>query len=103
SRALGFARSESAHRANHPDDHAQSGGGRLRAFHPDHARRQDLQPRLDVIRVNPLLTQAAAFAKAIEKAKRGLRPDFEWYPYDTMSALWHVDKLLSPPHRELLA
>ena len=52
--------------------------------------------------MNPLLTQAAAFAKAMEQAKRELRPDFEWYPYDTMSALWHVDKLLTGGNRELL-
>ena len=53
--------------------------------------------------MNPLLTQAAAFGKEIERAKRTLRPDFEWYPYDTLSAVWHLDKLLSPPHRELLS
>jgi tRNA (mo5U34)-methyltransferase len=53
--------------------------------------------------VNPLLSQAVAYKKTIEQAKRALRPDFEWYPYDTLSALWHIDKLLSPEHRDVLA
>lgn len=53
--------------------------------------------------MNPLLSQAAAFARKIAEVKRGLPSDFEWYPYDTMSALWHIDKLLSPEHQDLLA
>jgi len=53
--------------------------------------------------VTPLLNQAAAFGIRLGEAKAALNADFEWYPYDTMSALWHVDKLLGPAHRELLA
>jgi 2-polyprenyl-3-methyl-5-hydroxy-6-metoxy-1,4-benzoquinol methylase len=53
--------------------------------------------------VNPLLSQAAAFGKTIQQAKRALTVDFEWYPYDTISALWHIDKLLAPQHRDVLA
>jgi hypothetical protein len=52
--------------------------------------------------VNPLLTQAAAFGKTIQQAKRALAVDFEWYPYDTLSALWHIDRLLAPEHRAVL-
>jgi SAM-dependent methyltransferase len=52
--------------------------------------------------VNPLLQQAAAFAKCIQQEKRSLSVDFEWYPYDTLSNLWHIDKLLSTPHRDLI-
>jgi tRNA (mo5U34)-methyltransferase len=53
--------------------------------------------------VTPLLTQAAAFGKKLQEAKLALRPDFEWYPYDTLSGLWHLDKLLGPSNRDLLA
>ena len=53
--------------------------------------------------MTPLLSQAVAFKKTIEQAKRGLRPAFEWYPYDTLSALWHLDKLLTAENREVLA
>ena len=53
--------------------------------------------------MTPLLTQAAAFGKKIQQAKLSLKPDFEWYPYDTLSGLWHVDKLLGPANRDLLA
>lgn len=52
--------------------------------------------------MNHLLTQAAAFGKAIESTKRTLRADFEWYPYDTISALWHFDKVLTGDNRNLL-
>lgn len=53
--------------------------------------------------MTPLLTQAAAFGKKIQQAKLSLQPDFEWYPYDTLSGLWHLDKLLGPANRDLLA
>jgi 2-polyprenyl-3-methyl-5-hydroxy-6-metoxy-1,4-benzoquinol methylase len=53
--------------------------------------------------VTPLLTQAAAFGKTIGQAKRALQVDFEWYPYDTLSGLWHLDKLLGSANRDLLA
>jgi 2-polyprenyl-3-methyl-5-hydroxy-6-metoxy-1,4-benzoquinol methylase len=52
--------------------------------------------------MDPLLARGAAFAKKIQQVKRDLRVDFEWYPYDTMSALWHVDKLLTGEGRGLL-
>ncbi|MBS1858365.1 MAG: hypothetical protein JST11_23545 [Acidobacteria bacterium] len=53
--------------------------------------------------MNPLLAQAAAFAKRIQREKLALPVDFEWYPYDTLSNLWHIDRLLSAPHRDLIA
>jgi tRNA (mo5U34)-methyltransferase len=53
--------------------------------------------------VDHLIPKAAAFAKTIQSAKRTLSPDFEWYPYDTLSAFWHLNKLLSAPHRDLLS
>jgi len=49
-----------------------------------------------------MLHQAAAFAERMKAVKRSLRTDFEWYPYDTMSALWHIQKLLTAEHRDLL-
>ncbi|MDE3167618.1 MAG: hypothetical protein KGN36_17585 [Acidobacteriota bacterium] len=53
--------------------------------------------------MSPLLQQAAAFAKRIEREKRALQVDFEWYPYDTLSNLWHIDRLLTGAHRGLIA
>ena len=52
--------------------------------------------------ISELLPRAAEFGKYVSAVKAGLRPEFEWYPYDTLSALWHLDKLLTGPHRGLL-
>jgi tRNA (mo5U34)-methyltransferase len=49
-----------------------------------------------------LLPRGAAFAKTICGVKAGLSTEFEWYPYETMSALWHLEKLLTGDHRGLL-
>src|SRR3954453_18547612 len=53
--------------------------------------------------VTDLLARAAAFARRVSDAKRTLDAGFEWYPYDTLSALWHLDKLLTGERRGLLA
>jgi len=50
-----------------------------------------------------LLRPAAAFAQTLRATRRGLAVDFEWYPYDTLSALWHIEKLLTAPNRNLLS
>jgi len=52
--------------------------------------------------VTPLLNRAAEFAKSLQAIKRSLHPNFEWYPYDTLSGLWHIEKLLSGANRGLL-
>ena len=50
-----------------------------------------------------LLSRASAFKQKIREARRSVpAPDFEWYPHDTMSALWHMDKLLTGANRNLL-
>ena len=50
-----------------------------------------------------LLRPAAAFAQNLRATRRGLAVPFEWYPYDTLSALWHIEKLLTAPNRNLLS
>ena len=38
-----------------------------------------------------LVTEAAHFAERMRRLKQGLGdPGFEWYPYDTMSAVGHL-------------
>jgi tRNA (mo5U34)-methyltransferase len=56
---------------------------------------------LNPVDIADLLPQAAAFAGTLRAARRTLNPAFEWYPYDTLSALWHLDRLLRGPHRRL--
>jgi hypothetical protein len=50
-----------------------------------------------------LVVEARRFEERLRRVKAALGdPGFEWYPYDTLSALGHLDKLLSGPHRGLL-
>ena len=49
-----------------------------------------------------LLSQAAAFAQTVRTARQTLAPGFDWYPHETLSALWHMDKLLTATNRSLL-
>lgn len=51
-----------------------------------------------------LVKEAADFAERIRRAKQclGSDPGFEWYPYDTLSALGHLEKLLTGANRNLL-
>jgi tRNA (mo5U34)-methyltransferase len=53
--------------------------------------------------IGELLPRAGAFAQRVLDAKRTLTAGFEWYPYDTLSALWHLEKLLTGERRGLLA
>ena len=50
-----------------------------------------------------LLKQAGAFGRKLKQARESVRADFEWYPYDTLSSFWHVEKLLTGPNRGLIA
>ena len=53
--------------------------------------------------IGSLVERARQFQGTILQVKRGLgQVDFEWYPYDTLSALAHLDKLLTGGNRFLL-
>ena len=50
-----------------------------------------------------LVKEAARFAERTRRVKQGLGDvGFEWYPYDTLSALGHLEKLLTGANRGLL-
>ena len=50
-----------------------------------------------------LVTEARRFAERVRATKQALGdPGFEWYPYDTLSAFGHLEKLLTGPNRSLL-
>ena len=54
--------------------------------------------------IQALIDSAAAFRRRVAQAKRDLGAvDFEWYPYDTISALNHLNRLLTGPDRALLS
>src|SRR5215471_8647447 len=44
----------------------------------------------------------SAFRRKLEETKRAIPADFDWYPYDTLSGLAHLDRLLTGGHRDLL-
>jgi tRNA (mo5U34)-methyltransferase len=49
-----------------------------------------------------LVKEAKHFAERTRRAKQSLgETGFEWYPYDTMSALGHLEKLLTRANRDL--
>ena len=53
--------------------------------------------------IGSLRQLAAPWAEEIRKAKRRVTPrDFEWYRYDTLSNLEHLDRLLTGSNRRLL-
>jgi tRNA (mo5U34)-methyltransferase len=50
-----------------------------------------------------LVTEARRFGERLRVAKASLGdPGFEWYPYDTLSALGHLEKLLTGENRAFL-
>ena len=50
-----------------------------------------------------LVNEAARFEERMRRLKQSLGdPGFPWYPYDTMSALGHLEKLLTGANRSLL-
>ena len=50
-----------------------------------------------------LVKEAARFAERTRRTKQSLgNVGFEWYPYDTLSALGHLEKLLTGANRALL-
>jgi len=55
------------------------------------------------VEIAALVTEAARFAERMRALKASLGdPGFEWYPYDTMSAVGHLEKLLTGDNRNLL-
>jgi tRNA (mo5U34)-methyltransferase len=50
----------------------------------------------------PALEKAREFRAIVAEAKRRIGKAVEWYPYDTLSALAHFDRLLGADHRHLL-
>jgi len=51
-----------------------------------------------------LIGEARRFGERLRAAKRGLGDTgFEWYPYDTLAAFQHLDKLLTGANRRLFA
>jgi tRNA (mo5U34)-methyltransferase len=49
------------------------------------------------------MLDASAFRNKLQETRRALRADFEWYPYDTLSGLAHLDRMLTGHHRTLLS
>ena len=49
-----------------------------------------------------LIELGFAFKEKLDAVKAGLAPAFEWYPYDSLSNLVHLDNLLTGERRELL-
>ena len=57
--------------------------------------------------ISQLVKESKAFEERLRQAKRKLgdqtgNPGFEWYPYDTLSALAHLDGLLTGKRRAIL-
>jgi len=50
----------------------------------------------------PPLEKAREFRAMVAEAKRRIGSRVEWYPYDTLSAIAHFDRLLGAGHRHLL-
>ena len=51
-----------------------------------------------------LITEARRFGDRVRSVKRDLGDvGFEWYPYDTLSAFGHLDRLLTGANRELFS
>ncbi|MGH9673578.1 MAG: class I SAM-dependent methyltransferase, partial [Bryobacteraceae bacterium] len=58
--------------------------------------------REHLMEIGDLLVLGRAFKARLDAIKKETREtDFEWYPYDTLSALVHMDRLLAGPHRSL--
>jgi hypothetical protein len=52
--------------------------------------------------ISQLLDLGFAFKQKLDQTKAGLAPAFDWYPYDSLSNLVHLDHLLSGDRRRLL-
>jgi tRNA (mo5U34)-methyltransferase len=51
--------------------------------------------------IGSLLEPAATFGARLAEVKASLAPEPAWYPYGTLSNLWHLDRLLGDGHRDL--
>ncbi len=53
--------------------------------------------------IGDLVSQGTEFAKTLERAKQRVHsPRFEWYRYDSIANLSHLDQLLKGEHRDLV-
>lgn len=50
-----------------------------------------------------LLQEASLFSEKLEALKKSITTSFQWYPYNTLSNLWHLDAILKAPYRNLSA
>ena len=55
------------------------------------------------LELSQLLSDVTIFESQLATIKRELAPETEWYPYDSLSNLWHFDRLLTGPDRDLAA
>lgn len=51
--------------------------------------------------ISLLLPKASAFGEELSAAKLELAAASEWYPYQSLSNLWHLDNLLTSQNRDL--
>jgi len=51
--------------------------------------------------VSQLVAESSSYARQLAKDKEALAPAERWYPYESLSNLVHLDRLLSPGHRDL--
>jgi 2-polyprenyl-3-methyl-5-hydroxy-6-metoxy-1,4-benzoquinol methylase len=50
-----------------------------------------------------LLDDAGSFSSEIRDVKSRLAAADQWYPYESITNLWHLDRLLTGPNRDLIA
>lgn len=54
--------------------------------------------------IKTIAERARDFRQTLQAAKQRIgNPGFDWYPYDTLATLDHLDKLLTGPNRSLLS
>lgn len=51
--------------------------------------------------IDELLPQALEYKERLQNVKREEQPDQGWYPHDSISNLWHLDRLLPPGARDV--
>jgi len=51
--------------------------------------------------IGGLLSPGAEFQHRLGEAKKSAEPRNGWYPYGSLSNLWHLDRLLTGDHRDL--
>ncbi len=51
--------------------------------------------------IEDILKEGAVFLEKLKILKSSLNSPFPWYPYNTLSNLWHLDTILKSPYRDL--